>query len=492
MMDPHIRVLVWTIGLLLLIAWPGGAHAAEYYLNSDSGSDQNSGLTKEQAWKSLAPANAKVYQPGDWLFVKAGTTYTGQLALKGSGTATAPIELSTYGSGDSPRIDGQGKVLDTLLLHNVDHWIVSRLEITNHGESTAPFRTGVHLQCDDGHTMTHLHLTDLYVHDVNGDLRKEKEGCGIFFDTHGGQSRFDDLLIDRCHIVRTDRNGICQRNQSHARSTRVVIRLNLLEDIGGDGIKLWGTNGGLIDRNTLRGGRMRCDDYAAGIWPFDCDDTVIQFNEVSGMKGIKDGEGFDSDYVCKNSIFQYNYSHDNDGGFMLLCSPGNSYCQGTIVRYNISQNDGRNDSAIFHISGNVSQSLIYNNTIYVGAKLDLPLLEFGNWTSYPHNNTFFNNIFYVDGKVSYKWSKSTETSFDWNVFYGVQVDRPTDAHAMTEKPSLTKAGGAGSGLESLAAYDWIQGASQPVGRIVPGNGSRDILGNPVPADRAPSVGAIQK
>ena len=71
------------------------------------------------------------------------------------------------------------------------------------------------------------------------------------------------------------------------------------------------------------------EDYAAGIWPWDCDNSIIQFNEVSGVKGTKDGQAFDSDYRCRNSLFQYNYSHDNEGGFMLICSPGTSSCEGT-------------------------------------------------------------------------------------------------------------------------------------------------------------------
>ena len=49
----------------------------------------------------------------------------------------------------------------------------------------------------------------------------------------------------------------------------MVIRNNLLEDIGGDGIKIWGSNGALVEHNIIRGGRMRAQDAAAGIWPFD-------------------------------------------------------------------------------------------------------------------------------------------------------------------------------------------------------------------------------
>jgi hypothetical protein len=72
---------------------------------------------------------------------------------------------------------------------------------------------------------------------------------------------------------------------------------------------------------------------------------VIQYNEAYGTKGQRDGEGFDSDWNSKNTLIQYNYSHDNDGGFLLICNEGrrdpaeNAGNTGTIARYNISQND---------------------------------------------------------------------------------------------------------------------------------------------------------
>ncbi len=298
--------------------------------------------------------------------------------------------------------------------------------------------------------MRQIHLSDLYVHDVNGDLRKSHEGCGIFFQAMGGNhSRFEGLTIENCHVVRTDRNGICQRRRDGAdRSTGVVIRRNLLEDIGGDAIKPWGCNGALVEHNVVRGARTRCEDYAAGIWPWDCDDTVIQFNEVSGVKGIKDGQAFDSDYRCRNSVFQYNYSHDNEGGFMLICSPGDSYCEGTVIRYNISQNDGINTARVFQISGNCQNTRIYNNVIYITTEQDLPLLQFKDWNKgNPRDVYFYNNIFYVDGRVTYKWGESRNVVFAHNVFYGDHVDPPRDAHAVLLKPPLELPGGGGARIQ---------------------------------------------
>lgn len=472
------------------------ASAATYHVDATGGDDQHSGTSLALAWRSLERVNRHVFQPGDRLLFRAGTRYTGQLAPKGSGAVangqTNLIVVGRFGEGESPRLDGEGRVLDTLLLRNVEFWEIADLEITNQGERREPWRTGVRIVTDGFGKMRHIHLRNLYVHDVNGDLRKEQEGCGIFFESRGrGDSHFDGLLIENCRVVRTDRNGICQRSGSRARSTGVVIRGNVLEDIGGDGIKLWGSNGGVIERNVIRGGRTRCEDYAAGIWPFDCDDTLIQFNEVSGMKGIKDGQGFDSDYRCRRSVFQYNYSHDNEGGFMLICSPGNSYNEGTIIRYNLSQNDGLNSARVFHISG-VRDTLIHNNTIYVGAHQHLPFVLFNEWDGGSAANTrFVNNLIYVDGRVTYDLGKSSGTVFENNLYYGLHERRPEDAHAVTNRPPLRKPGSARDGFDSLNGYQSTARPDFLHGQFIRNNVSRDFFGQPIPTNRPPSIGCAE-
>ena len=477
--------------LVVFVLSSATSRAATYYIDNQTGDDAQPGTSPVQAWKSLDRVNRAVFKPGDQVLFEAGSRYAGQFAPQGSGRPDAPILLGRHGQGPNPRFDGEGQVLDTLLLRNVEYWDVQDLEITNQGENRAPSRTGVHV-CADGYgPMHHIHLRRLYVHDVNSDLSKQREGCGIFFDNRGrNQSRFDDLIIEDCHLVRTDRNGICQRNGARTHSVGVIIRRNLLEDIGGDGIKTWGSDAPLVEYNVLRGGRMRCADEAAGIWPFDCDDALIQFNEVSGMKGAKDGEGYDSDYLCHRSIFQYNYSHDNEGGFMLICTPGNSFNRDTIIRYNISQNDGLETSRVFHFGGGAQDTLVYNNTIYIGPRQKLPLLMFTTWNRGDADHThFFNTIFYVDGEVSYQWGQSTNSFFADNVFYGRHSLLPDGAGAITNRPPLLKPGSGGNGFDSLTGYQL--GARFRSGRIVPHNGGRDFFGRPVPQNTPPSLGAAQ-
>ncbi|MGW8180506.1 MAG: right-handed parallel beta-helix repeat-containing protein, partial [bacterium] len=374
-----------------------------YYVDSFLGNDENTGLTMEAPWASLGKVNSTLLAPGERLLFRSGTRYEGRLCPKGSGEAGSPIVIDRYGDGEKPLIEAEGLLGEALLLENQEYWEVSNLQFTNRGSVREEFRYGVRLRSWNFGTMHYIHLRNLDVHDVNGSLIKKDsgEGHGITWENGGDEkpSRFDDLLIEGCHLYRTDRNGISGyvayphgHGEKWFPSLNVVIRNNLLEDIGGDAIKVWGCDGALVDHNTVRGARERCDDYAAGIWPWSSDNTVIQYNEVSGLKGTKDGQAFDTDGYCHNTLFQYNYSHDNDGGFMLICIRDNP---GTVIRYNISQNDC---ARLFHIAGLPEKIEIYNNVFYVGSNIDLKLFLWGgrrdNW---PKDVHIFNNIFYVEG-----------------------------------------------------------------------------------------------
>jgi hypothetical protein len=483
--------------ILVLFAVVNISTAAIYHVDARSGDDSNSGVSPRKAWKTLAHVNAQVFKPGDEIRFKAGTQYRGQLKPQGSGALIngkpVAIKIGKYGRGPKPRIDGAGEVLDTLLLRNVEYWEVADLEITNHGTNRQPWQTGVRIVADGIGAMRHIRIKRLFVHDVSGDLRKTHEGCGIYFESlRANNSHFQDLRIEDCHVVRTDRNGICQRTSGRTRSTGVIIRGNLLEDIGGDAIKLWGSNGGLIESNVVRGARTRCEDYAAGIWPFDSDDTLVQFNEVSGVKGTKDGQGFDSDYRCRRSIFQYNYSHDNEGGFMLICAPGNSWNEDTVIRYNISQNDGSKGARIFHFGGAATNTLVYNNTIYIGTNRNVPLMLFTEWDrGWAGNTKFFNNVFYVDGRATYDFGRSKDITFEFNTFYGEHANSPVDSHAITNRPPFLKPGSGSHGFKSLKGYTVGKRNAAPRGKLVPNNGGRDFFGNQVPPNHPPTIGAFE-
>ena len=76
---------------------------------------------------------------------------------------------------------------------------------------------------------------------------------------------------------------------------------------------------------------------------------------------------FDFDYGVQNCVYEYNYSHDNLGGFLMLC-PGPGASVNNIARYNVSVNDGKYDGApMIRMGTGKYGSLgiqIYNNSMY--------------------------------------------------------------------------------------------------------------------------------
>jgi len=476
------------------------ALAATYYVDSVSGNDNYDGLSPGTAWQSLTKVNSTTFQPGDEILLKAGCAWTGRLWPKGSGTDGSPIVIDMYGTGAQPLINGNGQELEAVLLYNQEYWEINNLEVTN--TLTVPGETrGIAVLAEDAGTLNHVHVKDCVVHDVNGARLvggdKGKCNAGILVDVYGDSvlTHFDDVLIEGCYVYSCDMSGIKVWNDAwygwecHTRDyhTNVVLRNNVVDDIGGDGISPHMTIGSLTEYNVAIRCRQRSEGAAyVAIWPYESDDAVVQYNEAYLTMGTKDGQAFDIDGIQNRAIMQYNYSHDNDGGFMLLCEePGNAcyYNDDAIVRYNISQNDGY--ARVFHLSGKVTDAQIYNNTVYIGAGTGDPnVFEFFEWTgTTPENTQLYNNIFYNLGSGDYDLSDSPDTVWDYNVFYGNHpAGEPDDPHKLTSDPLLVNAGSGGIGLDSVDGYQLQSGSPcRDSGMTVPNNGGFDYWGNTVPS-----------
>ena len=490
-----------------------------YYIDSQNGDDANSGHSAASAWKTLTKVNSTTFAPGDRILFRSGTSFTGQLWPKGSGKEGAPIVIDKYddkyGGDAKPIINAAGKSEDALLLKNQEYWEISNLEITNTGAKPA-LRRGVHLDADNCGELHHIYLRSLTVHDVNG-VDRDKVNGGIHYTAEGGTkpSRFVDLRIENNHIYHVDRSGIFGWSSHWVRSKwypslGVVIRGNHLEDIGGDGIVVVATDGALVEHNVVGHANQRSKGYDVAIWSWSADNTIIQYNEAYATRGQRDGEGFDSDWNSRNTLIQYNYSHDNDGGFLLICNegghdPGESIGnRGTIVRYNISQNDHHRG---INLAGPVKNSLIYNNTFYIGKDDKVGLVLHSDWGGWADGTYLYNNIFYVEGAADFSYGvsrakngehttapgpgKSTNNGFDFNLYYG-NVKPPNDAHALIANPLLSNPGGAALGLDSAAAYR-LQPGSPAIdsGKAIPNDGGKDFFGTVVPACRGIDRGAVE-
>ena len=439
--------------LSLTLAAPMAAKT--FYVDAVVGNDANSGLAASQSWKTLTPVNALTLGPGDAVLFHAGQEWRGALSLTGKGAAGSPIRIGRYGEGAMPRIDGDGTHDDAVLLRNMEQVEVSDLEITNAGDGSA-MRRGVHVLLWNFGVAHHVVLRHLFIHDVGGTLEKKESG-GIQIDAFGTEtpSRFDDLLVEHNVVLHVDRSGINMHCDHFARkiwfpSTKVVIRENYVEDVGGDGIVPLGVDHVLVEGNVVRRVAQRSKDYNAGVWPWSSDDALFQWNDVAGTGGTKDGEGYDSDYNSHNTRFEHNYSHDNRGGFMLICTPGDSSGYdgntGTRVVANISYGD---HTRIFNISG--GKDTVIEKNLFVVPKDAMPkdkmmqTVIFTYWKGWASDVTIRQNRFFVEGLAESgiadkgnedgtfvlggKWGAPTNVVFDGNVYLKSGPVQPMESTA---------------------------------------------------------------
>jgi hypothetical protein len=486
-----------------------------FYVDSRDGNDTNAGTSTEAAWKSISKVNSTSFLPGDHILLKSSSVWEEQLWPKGSGVEGRPITVGMYGGGVKPVINGDGLFEDAVLLKNQEYWEIENLEITNTGPQRAE-RRAVHVALENFGEAHHIYIRSLTIHNVNG-VDNVKPNGGIHYTSVGDKkpSRFVDLRIENNEIYHVDRSGIFGWADSWVRSKwfpsmGVIVRGNQLHDIGGDGIVVVATDGALVEHNVVGHANQRSEGYNVAIWAWSADNTMIQYNEAYGTKGQRDGEGFDSDWNSRNTVIQYNYSHDNDGGFLLICNEGghkpeeSAGNKGTIVRYNISQNDRTRG---INIAGPVKDSLIYNNTIYVGPEHSVDLLLFSDWNGWSESTHFYNNIFHVAGTARFShgisraadgayvtvpgFGASKDNLFDANDYYGVEVPA-NDPHALTVDPKLIAPGQGGAGIPSLTGYG-LRAASptKKSGKFIEKSGGHDFWGNPVPSCGATDRGASQ-
>lgn len=458
-----------------------------YYVDAKRGDDHSKGTSVREAWKTLTPINQSIFKPGDKILFEASGIWYGSLSPKGSGEEGAPIiidsytyEAGTIKVGDNktkPIINGEGQVLYTVWLNNVRFWELNNLEITNEGEEPLTGRTGVVVSADDDFDQTknpyieHIYLNQLYVHHVNGDATtKDGHNGGIYYHIFATDKSkpiiFKDILVQGCYVKDVARTGIsigssgCLDLSSNLSSHSleelkrymhqdVVIKNNYVERSGGDAIVPQYCYEPLIEYNVSQEASIGtiADPnlmYNAAIWPWQCYKALFQYNEAFDTYLNGDGQAYDCDFSW-GTTYQYNYSHDNEGGFMLVCQANTI---DSVVRYNISQNDKR----CLFMTSNALPAYIYNNTFYIGEGLETAIFsnDYGPLE-------FYNNIFYREGTPKeVDWHES-HVKYDSNLYYGF-INTPEDANKVIGDPLFVDSGkGATGSLEEGPALDTLHG-----------------------------------
>lgn len=527
-----LTLLATLAGALLLPAPAAMAAGSSYYVNCSAATNGNG--TQASPWNSVTNVNNTTFGAGDNILFAAGTTCSGQLTPQGSGASGSPVTMGSYGTGAKPVINAGGATGPVIHLLNQQYWDIGGLELTNPAASPA-YRSGVLAENNSGGVLRHIRVHDMSIHHISGwpaGWYTTNAGVGIQTNHTTPVSTWDDILVENNTFDHVDRIGVAvtpdRDGAGTGLTTNAVIRNNTMTYNGGDDILVVKGDGALIDGNKAGHGGLKstcppsgqyCNVASAGIWMAGSQDTVVQNNEVYCHANFQDGTGFDVDWGNHNTTIQYNYSHQNVGGFVLLMNgfqvPGEptspTPSDGTVIRYNISENDGSNagcpesgtsnhNAALIDFAGNVPNRSgspvavpeFYNNTFYVRDGSSIWITRARNNTSVSGKLSFRNNAVFNYGSGGYL-TTGAGSVYSNNLYYGKHPSsEPADSGKVTSDPTFRNPGNAATGSAYTGKNAYQVHPSSPViraGAVISGNGGKDAFGNAVSATAAPNIGA---
>lgn len=474
--------------------------------------------------------------------MESGSVFNGFIHLKDvSGTKENPIEITKYGGEAKPIINGDGEgvwyqdyvqpmdnsghrskgyVSSTVLLYDTDFIKINNLEITNKSDdfeylsasdkvSARMDRTGVAAIAKNGGTMESIYLEDLYIHDIDGNIQdNHMNNGGIQMnvskpdnESETGIARYDDIVIRGCHVKDVSRAGIVMGyTYNHGKfngaaiddetvkkygHTNILIEENYVQNSGNDAICVMYSYRPLIQKNVsdIAGVDMLeysyWQNFCATIWPWKCKDAVFQNNEAFDTIGQNNGDGqaWDIDW-SDGTVYQYNYSHNNGGGAMLICL---YEAYNGVFRYNISQNDL---NSLITFQGN-PLAKIYNNVFYVDGdretRIHNPQPGKRGGQGYLANNIFYN---ISTGNPNDEWEPGNQ-QFTHNLYYVYDTTPNSDKFAITEDPKFINPGSAPTSsigkIHDISVFDGYKvKEDSPVinsGIYVVGGNDKDFFGN---------------
>lgn len=490
---------------------------------------------------------------GEQLWPKGSGTAEAPIAIDAYGDEAGALPyIATNGNVPSPfREDGTKNpetvgLTGAVVLRNQEHVSVANLELSNDDDfatditEEAVVRDGVAVSINADllepgvdTVMDGIEITDLFVHDVDGPSYWQKiHYGGVSFQVFGekeygeypeGGHHFEDVRIENnsfekveLHAVQFAFNwfGASQGQADESGkwhegweqlwvrdrdlySRDVYIGHNYAESIGQGPYQFANTKNLLAEYNEANGWLERYSQVSAGLYLWAGADSVMRFNEIyDGPANEYDATAWDLEFTNFDVRYEYNYSHDNQGGWMSYM--GNS--SNSVARYNLSVND---NGVIWKnmLSTNYSPTYVLNNVfVYDGAELEWFHDEVLKDTVYFANNVFYNTSTTDTTEWFRKPDALARGVFSNNAYYeasGTYSDQqPQDDRAVIGDPGFVgdpadyaRDAGVDAILDSAAPFRLREDSPLiDAGRYNERLGQDDFFGNQIYYGEAPDIG----
>jgi hypothetical protein len=185
---------------------------------------------------------------------------------------------------------------------------------------------------------------------------------------------------------------------------------------------------------------------------------------------VPSGMSYDVDHSSSGTVFEYNVSHDNEGGFFLIC-PYDKPTSNFTIRYNLSVNDRTRIVEI--CDGQLVGGKIYKNTIQIGDGIS-PTIVMADTTA-SLDVLFTDNIIRKEGAGVATWDlDSTAFVVTNNIFDGPIDAFPAATNTTTAAPRL-----AAPALRDPKAYLLLSGTpALDSATEIPGDAKIDFFSLP--------------
>jgi hypothetical protein len=453
-----------------------------------------------------------VLSGGDQVLFERGRSFEGVLSLKRSPVRPdSVITVADFGSAEAPRpvIRADADGMGTIDIRDSGGWVIENLELINQSVLRSE-RHGIFVTASDSGTHRNFVIRNCLIHDVTG-VHDDFNNGGIVFRVVGTAvpTKFDGVLIENNEIrnisgvgIRTkstweadpdDPRGVANPIGRHAH-VNVVVRGNRVSNVTRNAIVIGSADAPLAEYNVM-GPKIATETTGNTLYNYATDNALIQYNEAFGNHGPasdKDRGGFDADYNSRNTVFQYNYSHDNNFAFAIM----RKYGDGIYFHHNISVNDRFGFIHYgFYDDHAISNVVVSNNTFYSTHPNMMMFMNFGPQRE-PIDTSFIDNIFVFAGDGA-SWGSEPGAErgniFENNIVIG--LDDP-DYISLTDDPRLVAPGSGGTEIdmkdpERLGGYRLCLGSPAiGMGREGDNEAQSDFWDNDIKATNIGAYGGV--
>ncbi|MES9991884.1 MAG: right-handed parallel beta-helix repeat-containing protein [Candidatus Thiodiazotropha sp.] len=374
-----------------------------YYISSSDGNDNCDGLSRTQGSSGSCPKASleaalsliNAAEPGDQILFKRGDQWHGQLNPSNDGTATDPIVIGAYGTGERALFTTSEHTTG-LLMRSGSYLVFQDLEFTSTSEMD---NRGYAMEFPINTYSHHITIKNCYFHDYD-------HGGALYANHHGilEYSTVQDMGRNSAHsqglyiandnyIVRHNEfinNGIYDaigfdHSLYASGATNLLIENNVMRDAV-DGIKIRRGSNVTVRGNTIynmhMGGVSIGGDSSAGFDTALVEGNLIYAcpNPITLISQSGTQTDFTENVTIKNNLLYTDFGQDTIPSFKGLIVLGNPPARDIQIHNNTlySWRDEPNRNDVHRVltvsAADMSGSTIYNN-IFFNTRPDIPLVH---------------------------------------------------------------------------------------------------------------------